>query len=103
MSPRVKGSGKEEGLCLCVCAEGGRVQKSETELETEGWEIQKTEQGATQWGRYETREQRQGSLRQTDEEDRDQERPETRDHRHRERQGGSREMAPWVKHSYEQV
>lgn len=77
MSPGVKGSGKEEGLCLCVCAEGGRVQKSETELETEGWEIQKTEQGVTQWGRYETREQRQGSLRQTDEEERDQERPET--------------------------
>lgn len=64
MSPGVKGSGREEGLCLHVCAEGGRVQKSETELETEGWEIQKTEQGATQWGRHETREQRQGSLRQ---------------------------------------
>lgn len=60
-----------------VCVQKGAGCRSQRQLETEGWEIQKAEQGATQWGTYETREQRQGSLRQIDEEDRDQERPET--------------------------
>lgn len=61
--PESKEVGERKG-CACVCARR-RVQKSETELETG-----MAEQGATQW---------QGSLRQTDEEDGDQERPETTD------------------------
>lgn len=59
-----------------VCVQKGAGCRSQRLDWRQGWEIQKTEQGATQWGRYETREQRQGSLRQADEEDRDQERPE---------------------------
>lgn len=47
--------------CVCRRGQGAEVRDRAGDR---GWEIQKTEQGATQWGRHETREQRQGSLRQ---------------------------------------